>query len=452
MLNYNRKIFEANIKSSDSKSIITRYYNGILEASRHITPTTSKTFSPEFSYPTLDEKWEAFFSVAQASLDPLDSYAGRNLYLLDLMKNPGTHTTKTTASLLMVARAVQHINTTGDSILMFTPSSGNKAIALRDAVARALELELVTPDKLRIASLTPVSTLHKIRRNLLTESEELRRLNPILVYPGAEAANVKKIGKAFTELAGNGTTERIWYSLDIANYKVADACRAFYEHEFAEINPSHRRVHAHAVSSAYGLLGYQHGINTMATMGIAHPQPGFLLIQHLATSDMVRHYLHHVTGHEPTPTWIHKTEKGIHEQQQSLHFPQTTWDPEENFEPTFYTHNPPTSSEMTSLIARHGGSGIVVSLLECLQRYGEARHQLNRTTRSLPTDPRQLAEWSLSMGMTGVLNGIDRGLLDGFDEVILHGSGMYLADPEKMPDRAQFTEVSTAEDVVKAVF
>lgn len=445
------RIFAAKIKSTDSDSLITRYYNGVREASERLTPAGSTGFAPEFSYPELSDAWEKYFAVAGATLHPLGSYAGHNLVLLDLMKNPATRTTKTTASLLMVARAVHHIARTGESVLLFTPSSGNKAIALRDAVARALELKLATPDKLRIVTLTPADTLYKFRRNLLSESDELRARNPILVYPGPEAGDVKHIGKAFAEAAAGETSERVWYSLDIANYKVADACRAFYEHEFGEFESGDRRLHAHAVSSAYGLLGYQHGINTMAALGITHPQPGFLLVQHLATSDMVRHYLTSTTGTEPRPDWKRGEVEDVYEQRELPHFPHATWDPQENCESTFYTHKPPTAPEMTSLIAEHGGSAIVVSLLECLQRYGTVRHHLNSSGRPLPADPRQLAEWSLVMGLTGVLNSLDRGLVQGFDKVVLHGSGSYLDEPAQVPDRTQVTEIHSAEDVAKAV-
>lgn len=444
------KLFAKKVKSADSDNLITRYYAGIREASARLAPRPAADgFAPDFSYPELNDTWEEYFDVARASWSPLGSYGDRNLTLLDLMKNPSTRTTKTMASLLMVARAVRHIDETDEAVLLFTPSSGNKAIALRDAVARALQLGLAAPDKLRVVSLTPSSTVYKFRRNILTDFDELRHLNPILVYPGPEAAGVKQIGKVFAEKA-NQCAGRVWYSLDIDNYKVADSCRAFYEHEFAEAGPGHRRLHAHAVSSAYGLLGYQHGLNTLAELGIMCSQPGFLLVQHLATSDMVRHYIRCGLGESHEVNWK-LDDAEIYKQHDSAHFPQVTWDPEENLEPTFYTHNPPTAPEMTSLISAHGGSAIVVSLLECLQRYGTVRHYANASGHPLPADPRRLAEWSLIMGLTGVLNSLDRGLVDDFDEVVLHGSGMYLAEPDHVPDRSQFTVVRSVEEVAQAV-
>src|SRR5260364_90205 len=53
------------------------------------------------------------------------------------------------------------------------------------------------------------------------------------------------------------------------------------------------------------------------------------------------------------------------------HFPLRTWSPNEVLEHTFYTHQPPTAVEMSRLISTHGGSVIVVSLLECLERYAQ---------------------------------------------------------------------------------
>ena len=57
--------------------------------------------------------------------------------MLDLTGNPGTHTTKTFASLLIVARAVEYIRRTGEKVVIFSPTSANKGTALRDAVLRA---------------------------------------------------------------------------------------------------------------------------------------------------------------------------------------------------------------------------------------------------------------------------------------------------------------------------
>src|SRR5260363_104632 len=122
----------------------------------------------------------AFLSPATASLCALGEYRGYPLRLLDLRQNPNTQTTKTFASLIIVSRAIRYIQETNQPVLLFSPSSGDKAIALRDAVARALAVGLVQPEKLRIATLTPVQTLAKLRRSVLCEEPELRALNPVL--------------------------------------------------------------------------------------------------------------------------------------------------------------------------------------------------------------------------------------------------------------------------------
>ncbi|GGM49616.1 hypothetical protein GCM10012275_20650 [Longimycelium tulufanense] len=445
-------LFNSTIRTTNSDSLITRYYNGVKLASSGMGRTPPAAgFAPAHDYPELDDRWEEYFSVARAAWRPVRPYQDHDLALLDLMRNPATRTTKTTASLLMVARAVTHIHRTGERILIFTPSSGNKAIALRDAVARALQLGLVAPDQLRIATLTPLSTLHKFRRSYLTESDELRRLNPVMVYSGGTASDVKEIGTEFVAAARQRADDlRIWYSLDINNYKIADACRAFFEHEFGG-RPRGRRLHAHAVSSAYGLLGYQHGLDTMARVGISVSQPGFLLVQHMATSDMVRHYLREGVGTDRQVDYHLDAATSLLCQDASPHFPQATWSVGENLEPTFYTNNPPTAPEMTRLISTHGGSAIVVSLYECLTRYATVRNRLGGAGCALPADPRTLGEWSLVMGLTGVLNAVDRGLVGNFDEIVLHGSGLYFLPGEQGIELGNVTAVDNADDVLRTV-
>ncbi|PSK90960.1 hypothetical protein CLV63_12187 [Murinocardiopsis flavida] len=448
-------VFDKAIRTTSSESLITRYYQGIQLASAELEKKrTGNGFCPPFEYPDLTDDWEQYFSPAGASWEHLDDYGGKRVVLLDLMKNPEVRTTKTTASLLMVARAVHHIRRTGESILIFCPSSGNKAVALRDAVARAIDLGLAAPDELRIATFTPARTTYKFRRNLLTESEELRRLNPILVLDGPQPAAVKELGQEFVRAAqfGGPRTCRVWYTLDIANYKVADACRAFFEYEFGGADPAHRRrLHAHAVSSAYGLLGYQHGLGVLARLGLPIAQPGFLLVQHLATSDMVAHHLSGGAGFEMDIDYQPDPETGLLRQQASPHFPYATWSLGEDLEPTFYTKTPVTSPEMTGLIAAHGGTGIVVSLYECLTRYSLARQMLALSGCELPADPRTLAEWSLVMVLTGMTNAADRALIDQFNEVVVHGSGMYPHHSEHAVSRAQTVEVGCLADMLRAV-
>ncbi|WP_200308188.1 DUF6002 family protein [Streptomyces adelaidensis] len=419
-------MFDSEIRTTSSDSLIVRYYRGIQQVSERLHSTVAGTaFAPAFDYPELDDTWEEFFSVAQASWTALGGYGDSRLTLLDLTKNPATRTGKTPASLLMVARAVHHIRHTGEPVVLFTPSSGNKAIALRDAVGRAFRLGLVDPDELRIVTLTPRETLYKFRRDLLTESDELRRLNPLMVYDGDKPAAVKEIGREFTRILSfpGRRPWRVWQSLDIANYQAADCCRAFFEYEFGGL-PG-RRLHAHSVSSAYGLLGYQRGLDLLGSLGLPVRQPGFLLVQHSETSDMVRHFLRAQTGEEPRVAYRHNGRTGLLEQDSSPHFPRTTWAVKENLEPTFYTKEPPTAPEMTGLMKAHGGSGVIVSLQECLARYGEVRRYLRDTDCALPDDPRTLGEWSLVMALTGVLNAVDRKLVEPFDDLVIHGSGVY---------------------------
>jgi hypothetical protein len=83
--------------------------------------------------------------------------------LIDLTGNPGTHTTKTFPSMLIVARAVEHIRRTGQAIRIVTPTSANKGIGLRDAVGRALAAGLVTPRELSCLVLAPQTTVHKFQ-------------------------------------------------------------------------------------------------------------------------------------------------------------------------------------------------------------------------------------------------------------------------------------------------
>lgn len=100
------------------------------------------------------------------------------LVLLDLMGNPGTLTVKTLASHVIVARAVRHTETTGEPVMLVTPSSANKATALRDAVLRAYRTGLATPAELRIVSLVPDASRAKLWSSALSEDAELAERNP----------------------------------------------------------------------------------------------------------------------------------------------------------------------------------------------------------------------------------------------------------------------------------
>ncbi|NEE51635.1 hypothetical protein G3M55_44405, partial [Streptomyces sp. SID8455] len=87
-------------------------------------------------------------------------------------------TTKTFASLHIVARAVQHIRQTGEPLLLTTPTSGNKGTALRDAVARAYAAGLATPEELRVLTVAPAHSRSKLRDGPLSADPALRAANP----------------------------------------------------------------------------------------------------------------------------------------------------------------------------------------------------------------------------------------------------------------------------------
>ncbi|RJL21439.1 DUF6002 family protein [Bailinhaonella thermotolerans] len=411
-------------------------------------------FSPGFLLPELDDRMREYLSVATASWQGLGTYGGHRLSLLDLTGNPGTGTTKTFASLLIVARAVEYIRRHGERVTIFSPTSANKGTALRDAVLRAIEAGLVEPGQLRVVVLAPESCLAKLRSSRLSTDPALRELNPLLVYTGEHAEDVKAIGRRFADkhigdFAAMG--DNLWYSLELANYLVADTARAFFEHA-ADPAGERPRLHAHAVSSAFGLLGYHRGRAVLEEEGAADPatRPASLLVQHLGTPDMVLNLRHGDFDRAAIPAYA-LGEDGLYAQSADPRFPQVTYDPDEVLDPTFYTHRPATSPAMNDLIARFGGDGIVVSLAECVARYPRLRAMLAGTGCELPADPRTLREWSLVMAMTGVLNAVDRGLVDEGRDIVVHGSGCYTAAGYRPVEDAAITRVGTVEDVAEAV-
>ncbi|MEV2279128.1 DUF6002 family protein [Nocardiopsis sp. NPDC049922] len=410
-------------------------------------------FSPGFHLPEPDDDVQRFFSVATAQWHRLADYGEHRLHLMDLTGNPGTGTTKTFASLLMVARAVEYIRRHGEGITIFSPTSANKGTALRDAVLGAIEAGLVEPEQLRVVILAPHTCLPKLRASRLSEDPELRALNPLLLYTGQRAENVKTIGREFVDRHAVAPRRRLgtrlWYSLELGNYLVADTARAFFEHQVAP-GIGAGRIHAHAVSSAFGLLGYHQGRAALEREGLATPntRPASLLVQHLGAPDMVLNLTHGNFDSANIPAY--ELKEGLYHQTTDARFPQVTADPDEILDPTFYTRRPPTSPTMNDLIRRFGGDGIVVSRAECQDRYTELRDLLAHTGCSLPADPGELREWSLVMALTGTLNAIDRGLIDtSREDVVVHGSGVYTStgyDPLK-----HFTEVGSATDIAEAL-
>jgi hypothetical protein len=394
-------------------------------------PGDPEDFVPRYQLPPPTPELSSFLAAAQLSVVPLPEYRGRRLTLLNLMHNPATRTTKTLASLVMVARAACHIRETGEPIMILTPSSANKAVALRDAVLRAIQSGLVTAEELRIVVVVPVGSKAKLWRSALSEDATLLCRNPVAVCSVGRPGDVKRLARAMVErhqhelFARSGL--RLWHTLEIGNYKVADAVRALVEAERLPAEPSSRRLHAHAVSSAFGLLGHALGRRMLAEQGIALPIPQYFLVQHLGTPDMVLSLYFGSTSRENLPRYEPDERTGLYAQGSDPRFPSLTFDPAEVLDPTFYTTDPPTCTEINSLIRADGGGGLVVSLYECLHRYAEIRRMLAPAGVCLPADPRRLREWSLVMAVAGVLTGVDRGLIET-DDILVHGSGSYSDD------------------------
>ncbi|GAB2691646.1 DUF6002 family protein [Kitasatospora kifunensis] len=406
-------------------SALTRYGAEIRRALSELAPPVGE-FGPGNELPPDSEKLSRYFAASSLAFADLGSYRGKRIRLLDLMRNPRTRTTKTFASLPIVARAVEHIRRTGERVMLLSPSSGNKATALRDAVLRAHESELATAEQLSITVVVPGASRDKLWSSPLAEDELLHSRNPVAVYDGAERADVKPLARALVDGYGETLRERcgvnLWYTLDINNYKAADIVRAFAERDF--LPPAEGRLHVHAVSSAYGLLGHDLGARRLAAAGLGKPSAHYFLVQHLDTPDMVLSLYFGSHSRENLPTYHYDEQTGLHHQDSDPHFPATAYEVGENLDPTFYTRTPPTSAEINPIIDSRGGGGIVVSLAECLERYPRLRAMLAPARIVLPADPRELREWSIVMAMTGLLNGIDRGLVPE-DDILVHGSGSY---------------------------
>jgi hypothetical protein len=435
---------------------LCHYYPRLRQLAQQLTVSRppARVFTPEFELPQLDPQVVDFLQASEVGIAKLTAYRGVPITVLDLMRNPATRTTKTMASLLMVARAVRHIRQTGEPIRLLTPSSANKATALRDAVLRAVECGLVTPDQLTIATVVPTASRPKLWSSRLSTDPELRLRNPVLTFAGRDRSGVKQIAIQMVEEHGEdyyrSTGGRLWYTLDLDNYRLADAARSWIEADhLPATGPGHtHRMHVHAVSSAYGLLGHQLG---REHANAATPVPQYFLVQHLDTPDMVLSLCFGSTDRRNLPDYWWDEAEGLFRQSQDPRFPLTTLDPDELIDPTFYTHNPPTSAFMNELIASNGGGGIVVSLHECLSRYGQVRALLAAGGIRLPADPRQLREWSLTMAATGLLEAIDRGFI-GDTDVLLHASGSYAtSDYQPLPEAA-IHPVTTSEDVRDVVF
>ncbi len=446
-----------------SGNLLLDFYDRLPEIIAHCVPDPSPVaepvvFSPGFALPELDDAVRSFLSVATARWQPVGEYRGHRITLFDLTGNPGTHTTKTYASLLIVARAVEHIRRTGRPIMIVSPTSANKGVALRDAVLRALDAGLVGPAQLRVVTVAPQAGRHKLRASRLSADPALRALNPQLLYTGKEPEAVKALAREYVrEHAGplHARGVDMWFSLELSNYMVADASRALFEQRVDPVDAASRpRVHAHAVSSAFGLLGYHAGRSVLEGTGEASvaSRPASLLVQHLATPDMVLS-LRAAAGASPSPpAYPLDPATGLFRQAgDDPRFPAVTYDPGEVLDATFYTHRPVTSGPMNEIIARFGGDGIVVSLAECVARYPYLRTWLGAALPLLPADFRTLREWSTVMAFTGVTNAIDRGLVEAGRDVVVHGTGCYGDSNLEQLCGDGLVEVADVADIAAAV-
>lgn len=443
-------------------NLITDFYDEVRELSAATRQAPVRDDPARFSVggalPDLTPAVRRYFAAAEASWHEMGRYRGHELMLLNLARNPGTNTTKTFASLLIVARAAEFVRQHGEPVVIFSPTSANKGTALRDALARAVSCGLVQPDQLRVVVLAPAANIGKLRADALSADRRLAELNPLLTYDDPIAENVKVLGRRFVDeyaatlLRQHG--RHLWYSLDLDNYMVADVSRALFEHAVAPVDKADRhRTHAHAVSSAFGLLGYHRGRDLLERSGQSDPvrRPHSLLVQHLGTPDMVLHLRHGDFDRGRVARYRLDPATGQYEQRSDSRFPFCTDNPGEVLDPTFYTRRPGTATRMTDIIKRHGGDGIVVSELECRRRYAELAPLLTDAGFRVPADPAAVREWSLMMAFTGVLNGIDRGLVGPEHDVVVHGSGWYTdEDMEPLTERG-VTPVSSADDIFKYV-
>jgi hypothetical protein len=439
---------------------ITQYHANLTEAAAIHQEESARPpdsgFRPCSEVPALTEPLRIFFRPSLLRMMNLPSYRGHAVRMLDLTGNPGTRTTKTFASLLIVARAVEHIQRTGERVMIVTATSGNKGTALRDAVLRAVDEGLVSPADLGVSVLAPRGSLPKLWSSRLSTDPELRRRNPVMLYQGSQPEEVKQLARQFVhDRAGQYAREsglRLWYTLDLANYVVADTVRAYFEADAFPIQDGERRVHAHAVSSAFGLLGYHLGRRVLARLTGrqqgTHPQ--FLLVQHLRTPDMVLHLLHSSFSRANMPAFS-RTSDGRYVQHDDPSFPQVTDDPAEDLDSTFYSRHPATSPTMSSIVARHGGGGIVVSGQECRARYPHIRELLQPFGMRLPGDPEMLREWSLVMAMTGIMNAIDRGLVPDRSAIVVHASGSYSAGDFTPLPQGSTVPVQSLDDMSRSV-
>ncbi len=431
------------------ENALAYYYDRVQLALRQLFPGPGGgrgfDFNPGPELPELTAPVRDYLSASGLAHTVLRDYRGKELSLLDLARNPATMTTKTFPSLIIVARAVRYIQDSGERVTIITPSSANKATGLRDAVLRAITSGLARPDQLNIVAIVPAGSAAKLRSSELFTDPALRARNPVALYHGDVPGDVKLIARGTVEEHGNLLEDKgqakLWYTLQLENYVAADVIRALAEAEFFAPRADRHRLHVHAVSSAFGLLGHACGQSLFrTTTGAA--AAGYFLVQHLGAPDMVES-LYRGQPAGKIPEYAYQPDRGLYTQEANRHFPEVTFDPQETLDSTFYTRNPPTSARMNELIREQGGGGLVVSLAECLKRYGQARSLLLEAGIAIPANPTEVREWSSIMAVVGALNAIDRDLVPESD-IVIHGSGSYsAADFEVMPAR----DLPRADDV-----
>lgn len=158
--------------------------------------------------------------------------------------------------------------------MLVTPSAANKASALRDAVSHAYKVGLATPSTLRVSVVIPASGLPKVWTSALDDDARLRQLNPICVYGEEDREGVKRLVHGFIDDYAGRILDvhgiRVWDSLHVDNYMVADVVRAFAEADAWGV-PQNSRLHVHAVSSAYGRPAAPHRKITKADSRMSDP-------------------------------------------------------------------------------------------------------------------------------------------------------------------------------------
>ncbi len=207
----------------------------------------------------------------------------------------------------------------------------------------------------------------------------------------------------------------------------------------------------HAVSSAFGLLGYEFGRSVLARAGLPAraPEPGYLLVQHLRTPDMVLHWEYGSFDYGNIPRYLPVPGQAVVAQYANPRYPEVAESPDEEIDPTFYTREPSTAAAMTALLRERGGGGVVISRRDCTRMYDRVRALCAALGAALPGDPESLREWSLVMAATGSLVARDKGFVDPADEIFIHASGSYADEDYQPVPESQWQVTSSAQSIAR---